>query len=104
MASSPTYVATTDDELTGKTTVNSKDIDANSDYVKIPKGEILNYTTVIDGKDPPTPIVIPRTFSYITQFQINGDFIDYIPNPSTGNGELEIMKIGYKTTKPEDEI
>ena len=104
VASSPTYVATTDDELTGKTTVNSKDIDANLDYVKIPKGEILNYTTVIDGKDPPTPIVIPRTFSYITQFQINGDFIDYIPNPSTGNGELEIMKIGYKTTKPEDEI
>ena len=77
VASSPTYVATTDDELTGKTTVNSKDIDANSDYVKIPKGEILNYTTVIDGKDPPTPIVIPRTFSYITQFQINGDFIEY---------------------------
>ena len=46
MASSPTYVATTNDELTGKTTVNSKDIDVNLDYVKIPKGEILNYTTV----------------------------------------------------------
>ena len=104
VASSPAYVATTDDEQTGKTTVNSKDIDANLDYVKIPKGQVLNYTTVIDGKDSLTPIIIPRTFSYITQFQINGDFIDYIPNPSSENGELEIMKIGYKTTKPEEEV
>lgn len=107
VASSPTYVATTDytyGDGTTKATVDFGDVDNAEDYLKIPDGEILNYTTVIDGKEPPTPIIIPRTFSFVSQFQITGDFVDKIvPDINNVPTELEVMQIGYKTSKPEDE-
>ena len=72
VASSPIYVETTDAD--GKQTVVADDMDRNEDFLRIPEGEILNYTNVINPER--TPIVIPSTFSYFTQFQITGDFLD----------------------------
>ena len=87
LATSPVYVETTDRD--DKVTVDVHDIDA-SGYLKIPEGEILNYTNVINEER--TPIIISPTFSYLTQFQITGDFTDYIPV----GGELEVLEIAHK--------
>ena len=88
VASSPIYVETTDAD--GKQTVVADDMDRNEDFLRIPEGEILNYTNVINPER--TPIIIPSTFSYFTQFQITGDFLDQIPS----GGELMVLEIAHE--------
>ena len=88
LATSPVYVETTDRD--NKQTVDINDIHPTDGYLMIPEGEILNYTNVINEER--TPIIISATFSYLTQFQITGDFIDYIPV----GGDLEVLEIAHK--------
>lgn len=101
-ANAPTYAASTN--FGDKKTVESLDLENKQDYINIPKGKVLNYTKVIDNKEPPTPIIIPKNYSFITQFQITGDFIDNFPIDNKTNKplELEILNIRYKTTSPEE--
>ena len=48
------------------------------DYLEIPEGMVLNYTNVVNPTE--TPIIIPKTFSYLMQFQITSEFISLIKN------------------------
>lgn len=96
VASSPVYVETTDAD--GKTTVDMDDLDNNEDFLRIPAGEILNYTNVINPEK--TPIIIPETFSYFTQFQITGDFLDEIPS----GGELMVLEIAHKNPQGGNDV
>ena len=90
IASSPVYVETTDAD--GKQTVNADDMDSNEDFLRIPAGEILNYTNVINPER--TPIIIPSSFSFFTQFQITGEFLDAIPS----GGEMMVFEIANDNT------
>ena len=85
-ANAPVYVKSTDDGSTP--TVDANDIVA--DYLDIPKGEVLNYTTIVAEEE--IPIIISENMSLITRFQIKGDFIDSIPIGE----ELEIIKFASK--------
>lgn len=84
----PVYVETTDKD--GIPTVDSSTLISTQGYLKIPEGKILNYTNVVNPDK--TPIEIPATFSYFTQFQISGEFLDQIPDGK----EQVITEIGSK--------
>lgn len=91
-AYSPVYVQSTDLEEENLKTLTTANINrlGQDFYVNIPKGQVLNYTNVINEEK--TPIVIPEQFSLITQFQITGDFVNSVPN----GGELEICSLTHK--------
>ena len=82
----PAYVTSTNDG--SYATVDEKDIQA--DYLDIPKGEVLNYTTIVSDEEK--PIIISENMSLLTRFQIKGDFIQEIPS----GGELEVIKFASK--------
>ena len=94
IASSPVYVESTNTQE--KSTVTSDNLAQDYDYLEIPNNLILNYTNVINPDK--TPIEIPKTFSFLTQFQITGDFIDNIPDGET----LTIFEIAHYN--PQNEI
>lgn len=84
----PIYVKSVNDE--NMLTVDENNIE--DDYLNIPKGKVLNYTTIVSEKEE-IPIVISENMSLLTKFQINGDFIDNIPYGE----ELEIIKFASKS-------
>ena len=72
----PVYVKSTDNG--DKKTVTFEDLkQSDGDYLKIPENKVLNYTTVINEENE--PIIIPKEFTYLTQFQITNTFIENIP-------------------------
>lgn len=91
IATSPVYVESTDKE--NLKTVDSSDLNKKEDYLNIPNNKILNYTNVINEEK--TPIEIPESFSFITQFQLTGDFMKTINNDE----EKTICQIGCKNNQ-----
>ena len=63
-ATTPVYVESTDAD--GKETVTGENVNTQNNYLNIPAGKILNYTNVINPEK--TPIELPETFSFLTQF------------------------------------
>lgn len=101
-ANAPSYAASVDYE--DKKTVNNSNLGENQDYVTIKKGEVLNYTKVVDNKEPPTAIIIPKEYSFITQFQLTGDFLDNFSVDELTHKQIEqeIFNIRYKTNSLEE--
>ena len=95
-AISPVYVESTDAD--NKTTVDGDDVDFNQGILEIPAGEILNYTNVTNPER--TPIVLPTSFSYLTQFKITGDFLDEIPS----GGELMVTEIAHENPQGGNDV
>ena len=84
----PVYVESTDKD--GKETVDETNLNPDFDYLEIPKDRILNYTNVLNvTRDK---IIIPKTFSFLAEFQITSDFVDMIPD----GGELTVAEIAHK--------
>lgn len=90
IASSPVYVETTNTDT--NQTVTSDNLAENYDYLEIPENLVLNYTNVINPEK--TPIIIPATFSFFTQFQITGDFLNFIPDGES----LTVFEIAHENT------
>lgn len=88
VASSPVYVESTD--YGSVPTATSANLNPTEDYLEIPSGMCLNYTNVINEEK--TPIIIPSSFSFITQFQLTGEFMTGIE----GNAQQTIFEIGRK--------
>lgn len=88
IATAPIYVESTDKD--GVPTATSDNLDEYEDYLKIPENQILNYTNVINAEQ--TPIIIPSSFNFVTQFQITGDFMSNI----TSNNQASVFQIGYQ--------
>ena len=84
----PSYVETTDKD--GKPTVDNGDLDVMDDILHIPAGEILNYTNVDNAEK--TPIIISKSFTYLSQFKITGNFLDTIP----AGGDQVVTEIAHK--------
>ena len=88
VVSSPVYVESTD--VDGLQTVTWNNMNEYYDYLEIPEGMVLNYTNVVNPTE--TPIIIPKTFSYLMQFQITSEFISLIKNAD----EAEIFQVAHK--------
>ena len=84
----PSYVETTDKD--GKPTVDNDDLDVMEDFLSIPNGKVLNYTTVDNAQKD--PIIISASFTYLTQFRITGNFLDIIP----AGGSQTITEVAHK--------
>ena len=84
----PAYVMSTDKD--GKSTVDNGDLDVMEDFLSIPSGEVLNYTTVNNANLD--PIIISASFTYLTQFRITGNFLDTIPP----GGSQIITEVAHK--------
>ena len=87
----PSYVETTDKD--GKPTVDNSDLDVMDDILHIPSGKVLNYTNVDNSEK--TPIIISKSFTYLTQFKITGNFLDTIP----AGGEQIITEVAHKVSE-----
>ena len=84
----PAYVVSTNKD--GKPTVDNDDLDAMEDFLSIPNGKVLNYTTVDNAQKD--PIIISASFTYLTQFRITGNFLDIIP----AGGSQTITEVAHK--------
>lgn len=84
----PVYVESTDRD--NIPTIGMEDLDPDYDFLRIPEGEVLNYTRVIN--ETQDPIIISPTFSFLTQFQITDVFIDNIPL----GGDLDVIEVAHK--------
>lgn len=91
IAVSPVYVESTDSG--DIPTVDNDDLSTQGDYLIIPDGEVLNYTNVINEEK--TPIILPSSFNFVTQFQITGDFISAIKE----NDQATVLQIAHKNTQ-----
>ena len=95
-ATTPVYVESTDAD--GKETVTGENVNTQNNYLNIPAGKILNYTNVINPEK--TPIELPETFSFLTQFQITGDFLDVIPS----GGETMVFEIAHDLSNGSSDV
>ena len=96
IASSPVYVETTN--TNEKQTVTQNNLAPESDYLIIPEDLVLNYTNVTNPEK--TPIIIPKTFSFFTQFQITGNFLNFIPDGES----LTVFEIAHENDSGDIDI